>query len=132
MKRNMKNKLAVLSPMIFVIFSMFIDRFLLTVILLIAIYLYISICNLCRKHESLWLFVLVGIVTVPVNIEISIIICKYFSYFFGKAFVLNLIYFPLAYSVLLSFEEIFLGIIGRIIWKNQSPVWRNKERKEQE
>lgn len=53
MKRNMNNKLAMLSPIIIVIFSRFINRFLLTVILLIVIYLYISICNSCRKHESL-------------------------------------------------------------------------------
>ena len=99
------------------------NRFLLTVILLIAIYLYIGICRSCRRHESLWLFVLAGIATIPVNIEISVHACEYFSYLLGDAFIFRVMCFPLAYAILLSMEEIVLGMIGRMIWKNQDSFW---------
>lgn len=124
MKNEMKNKLIVLSPVMSAVFSWCTDHFLLAVISLIAIYFCISICSLCRKHENLWLFVLTGIAIIPANIEISMIACGYFFCPWGDAFVFKLCIFPLAYSILFSIEEILLGIIGRLIWKYQYPVWR--------
>lgn len=124
MKKEMKEKMMILSPIMAIGFSWCMNRFLPAVISLVSIFLCISVCSVCRKHESLWLFVLSGIATIPANIQISFIVSEYFSYLWGDAFVFKLIYFPLAYSILLSVEEILLGIVGRMIWKKQDPVWR--------
>lgn len=125
MKREMKEKVMILSPIMAISFSWCMNRFLLAVISLVTIFLCISICDICKKHESLWLFVLSGIATIPVNIQISLIASKYFSRIWGDAFIFNFIYFPLAYSMLLSIEEILLGIVGRMIWKNQDSIWES-------
>ena len=88
------------------------------------VFLCISLCSVCRKHESLLLFVLFGIATIPTNLQISLIATEYFSYLWGDAVVFKVVYFPLVYSILLSVEEILLGIVGRVLWKKQEPVWR--------
>lgn len=126
MKDGIKTKLILLSPVITTMFSWCANRFLLTLLSLAAVFICISICSPCRRHENLWLFVLVGISTIPANIEISIYACGYFSYLWGEAPVLRIIYFPLAYAILLCIEEILLGIIGRFIWKNQDPLFDEK------
>lgn len=123
MNDGIKTKLILLSPVITTMFSWCANRFLLTLLSLAAVFFCISICPPCRKHENLWLFVLAGISTIPVNIEISIYACGYFSYLWGEALLLRIIYFPLAYAILLCIEEILLGIIGRFIWKNQNPLF---------
>lgn len=124
MKKEMKEKMMILSPIMAIAFSWCMNRFLLAVISLITVFLCISVCSVCRKHESLWLFVLSGIATIPANIQLSLIATEYFSYLWGDAVVFKLVYFPLAYSILLSVEEILLGIVGRVLWKRQEPVWR--------
>ena len=68
MKKEMKEKMMILSPIMAIGFSWCMNRFLLAVISLVSIFLCISVCSVCRKHESLWLFVLSGIATIPANI----------------------------------------------------------------
>lgn len=123
MKDGIKTKLILLSPVITTMFSWCANRFLLTFLSIVAVFFCISICPPCRKHENLWLFVLAGISTIPANIEISIFACGCFSYLWGESPMLRIIYFPLAYAILLCIEEIILGIIGRFIWKNQDPIF---------
>ena len=101
MKKELKEKMMILSPIIAITFSWCMNRFLLAVISLVTIYLCISVSNVCRKHESLWLFVLSGIATIPANIQFSLVATEYFSYLWGGAVVFKLVYFPLAYSILL-------------------------------
>ena len=126
MKKEMKEKMMILSPIMAIAFSWCMNRFLLAVISIVAVFLCIGVCRVCRNHESLWLFVLSGIATIPANIQISLIATEYFSYLWGDALVFKVVYFPLAYSILLSIEEILLGIVGRVIWKKQESVWRVK------
>ena len=121
MKDRIEIKLVIVLLIITTLFSWFCNTLLTTLISLVGAFLGISLCSACRRHENLWLFILVGIVTIPANIDISIYSCDYFAYDHGEIPVFKILFFPLLYAGILCLEEIMLGIIGRLIWRNQCP-----------
>lgn len=123
MKDRIEIKLVIVILIITTLLSWFGNRLLMTLISLAGTFLGISLCSACRRHENLWLFILVGIVTVPANIDISIYSYDYFAYDYGEIPAFKILFFPLLYSGILCLEEIMLGIIGRLIWRNQCPAF---------
>lgn len=121
MKDRIEIKLVIVILIITTLLSWFCNTLLMTLISLVGAFLEISLCSACRRHENLWLFILVGIVTIPANIDISIYLCDYFAYDHGEIPVFKILFFPLLYAGILCLEEIMLGIIGRLIWRNQCP-----------
>ena len=69
----------------------------------------------------MWLFVLLAVSLIPVNIELGRLYCGAFGYSMETpvAFVVN---FILGFSAMFSVEEIFLGILGRFLWKKQKSI----------
>lgn len=122
MKDRIEIKLVIVILILTTLLSWFGNRLLMTLISSVGAFLGISLCSACRRHENLWLFILVGIVTIPVNIDISIYSSDYFAYDHGEIPALKILLIPLLYSGFFCLEEIMLGIIGRLIWKNQYPV----------
>ena len=118
---EIKLVIVILILMITTMLSWFGNRLLMTLISIVGAFLGISLCSACRRHENLWLFILVGIVTIPANIDISIYSSDYFAYDHGEIPVFKILFFPLLYSGFFCLEEIMLGIIGRLIWRNQCP-----------
>ena len=121
MKDRIEIKLVIVLLIITTLLSWFCNTLLTTLISLVGAFLGISLCSACRRHENLWLFILVGIVTIPANIDISIYSCDYFAYDHGEIPAFKILFLPLLYAGILCLEEIMLGIIGRLIWRNQCP-----------
>ncbi|MBO6300719.1 MAG: hypothetical protein J6N53_17965 [Lachnospiraceae bacterium] len=84
-------------------------------------YAVISINSICKGRQSMWLFGLLAVSLIPVNIELGRLYCGAFGYSMETpvAFVVN---FILGFSAMLSAEEIFLGILGRFLWKKQKSI----------
>lgn len=123
MRNGMKEKLMLMSPVMATGISWCMNRYLLTVLSILAIFFVISVCRSCKNHESIWLFVFVGAALIPTNIRLSLHASEYFGYLWSDAAIMKFIYIPLAFSILLCIEEIILGVIGRIIWKEQAPAF---------
>lgn len=123
MRNGMKEKMMIMSPVVVTGFSWCMNHYLLMVLSIFAIFFAISVCRSCKNHESLWLFVLAGAALIPANIRLSLYACDYFGYLWSDASIMKFIYIPLAFSMLLCIEEIILGVIGRIVWKEQEPAF---------
>lgn len=106
MKDGIEIKMVIVLLIITTLLSWFCNTLLTTLISLVGAFLGISLCSACRRHENLWLFILVGIVTIPANIDISIYSYDYFAYDHGEIPAFKILFFPLLYSGILCLEEI--------------------------
>lgn len=71
-----------------------------------------------RKNESIWVFTIILFVTIPFNIRSAgMMVNCLFSY--TNAFSKTL-YVIVIYICLLSAEEIFVGLLARVIWPRQN------------
>lgn len=84
----------------------------------VAIYLFVAYSNECRGSENIWIFMLVAIGFIPINVALEMRFHEYISLLAGGIFG-RLLSFVMIYVVLFSIEEIFAGLIGRIIWRRQ-------------
>lgn len=83
----------------------------------ILMFICIGLCKYCRKHESIWLFILVGLSSVPMIIKTCLLLCEFIE---ANVF-LSVLLFLLTYAIALSLIEIIFGIVGRLIWREQCP-----------
>ena len=83
------------------------------VLLAASLLFFVKVMPFCRKRENLWMFFLVAVCTVPMNVSIIIGFTGTFR------FILRLLFCPLAYLVLLSVEEIIMGCTARRLWHRQ-------------
>ncbi len=102
-----------------------VNRVILSILSIAIVFLCISKCNACYRRENLFLFVLTPIVTIPMNAHVMGYICSDMNFFWGKILFLKFLILPLAYFMILSVEEIVIGIMGRVIWHHkQYEFWR--------
>lgn len=90
----------------------------LIVLMPIALLISVALTPRARKRENVWMFLLVAVSGVPVNI----IVIRWFlglSFFETHFFVLAFFRSVALYLMLLSMEELILGVVTRMIWKNQ-------------
>ena len=120
-----KTNLILLSPVVVSGFSWLMNQYWLMIISIIGIYFCIGITD-ASKHASIWLFVLAGVATIPINIELSLKVSDFFSLMWGDSFFMKMIYIPVVFSIIFSMEQIIFGIIGRFIWRKQDPVWERE------
>lgn len=73
----------------------------------------------CRKRESLWLFVVGIYALLPIN---HLIVKEVLVYIVSETSLRWLVY-PLTYLecflILISVEEVLLGLVGRLLWRRQ-------------
>lgn len=79
----------------------------------VLLLLFIRLMPICRKRENLWMFFLVAVCSVPINLSLI------FRYVLIGRTVLRLIIRPTAFFLLLSVEEVIMGYITRTIWVRQ-------------
>ncbi len=89
------------------------------IISVILIYLFVGFCKICRKRESLWIFLLVAVIMIPFNICMIRAVLSYIGEYREIRWFVKLGVCPLLYIVMFCIEEIICGIIGRLIWKRQ-------------
>lgn len=90
---------------------------LLSITLLIAV----ALTPWAKKRENTWMFLLVAVSGIPVNIVLIRWLFK-LSIFESHFFLLTLFRGVAMYIMLLSAEELILGVVTRIIWKNQYKI----------
>jgi len=74
-----------------------------------------------RKRENVWMFILVAVTSIPINIFILLQLNQ-IDMLFNSLFILGVLRCVLYYSVLFSIEEIIMGIITRLLWKKQYKI----------
>lgn len=84
---------------------------------ILSLFAVIGFVPLFRKRENLWMFIGTAIAATPPNLLASVYFCtEIIELRFQFTCIL---WIMLTASILLSTEEIILGIITRFIWKKQ-------------
>lgn len=85
----------------------------------LSIFLLVGMMPFCRKRENLWLFVMGIYALLPINHFLA----KGAVMYMEKETVLQGISYLLTYLeyllIVISGEEVFMGLVGRILWKRQ-------------
>ena len=92
------------------------------IVALIAIVFLVAAEQECRGIENFWLYVLLGVSSIPLNIEISYRISQMINYIVGYSNLYLCLVFVLLMALLFNLEEILIGIVGRAIWKKQKTI----------
>lgn len=90
------------------------------VIAFLSLFLMIKITAFTKNNESLWVFFILFIVTIPINIQITYKIMKYC--FEDLNLLFATVYRIVIFQALLSIEEIVAGVIARILWPRQEDL----------
>lgn len=89
-----------------------------TILFFLCIVVGVAATSGAAKKESVWLFVLTGITTIPINIGLMVNLEKYVDLLMdgvvGKVSGMIVVY-----ACLFSIEELLVGVIGRLIYRNQ-------------
>lgn len=93
---------------------------LLPVAAVISMFILIATVPLFRKRESLYMFIMVAVAGLPVNILLSYSVVS--EELFGNGMINNILWGIVVCTVLFSAEEIFFGIITRLIWRRQYKI----------
>ena len=84
----------------------------------ISLFITVGTVPLFRKRESLFMFILVAIAGLPVNIRLACWLV--FEGIIGSDFLpVDILWAVFLCCVLFSVEEIVFGVITRMIWKRQ-------------
>ena len=77
--------------------------------------IFVRIIPCSRKHENIWMFFLVTVCTIPMNITL---IHRY-TQIFEMAWIWRLLIQLIVYLILFSAEELIMGVITRSLWTQQ-------------
>lgn len=94
---------------------------LLFILFVLAHFIIMGIVPAFRKRENVWMFILVAVTSIPINIFILLQLNR-IDMLFNSLFVLGVLRCVLYYSVLFSIEEIIMGLITRLLWKKQYKI----------
>ena len=87
----------------------------------LSLFIIVGIVPIFKKRESLYMFILVGIAGLPINIRLSYWLVS--EEFISSGFLLgNILWVALLCCVFFSVEEIVFGIVTRLIWKKQYKI----------
>lgn len=87
----------------------------------LAHFVVMKVVKCFKGRESLWMFVLVAVTSVPINIYVLIQLHK-LDMIFDSFFILGIFRCVLYYCILFSIEEIVMGVITRLLWKKQYKI----------
>lgn len=85
---------------------------------ILSLFIIVCIVPMFRKRESLYMFILVAIAGLPINIRLSYWLVS--KGFISSGFLVgDIIWGVLLYCISFSVEEIVFGVITRMIWRRQ-------------
>ena len=90
-------------------------------VLVLAHFVVLKIAPAFRGYENVWMFIFVGISSIPLNVYVLTLMNDH-ELIFEPMFVLGILRCILYYSVLFSIEEIIMGIVTRLIWRKQGRI----------
>lgn len=97
------------------------QSWLILMLCVLSLFIIVGIVPIFKKRESLYMFILVGIAGLPINIRLSYWLVS--EEFISSGFLLgNILWVALLCCVFFSVEEIVFGIVTRLIWKKQYKI----------
>lgn len=88
---------------------------------ILSLFIIVGIVPIFKRRESLYMFILVGIAGLPINIRLSYWLVS--EEFISSGFLVgDILWGAMLCCVFFSVEEIVFGIVTRFIWKKQFKI----------
>lgn len=89
-----------------------------TMLFFLSILFCVAVLPDTRRRESAWLFILTATTTIPINIALMIVLERYVNTLTG-GIIGKISGMIVLYACIFSIEELVIGVIGRLIYRNQ-------------
>ena len=89
------------------------------IISVVLLFMIVKVLPMCRGYESLWLFVLTVIGSIPINARLVVETLDMGLFYSGVPVIVAVMTAVEFYLCALAVEEIVIGVLGRILWKKQ-------------
>lgn len=119
MKKKSRLSVFVLLPILISILSAYYEVLWLIPVVVILMFVLVGTIPFCRKNENLWMFVLTGFCSIPVN---WFLLTKFnmWMYLYSDSGKIITTLIIIQYMIALTgLEEVVLGLFTRILWKKQ-------------
>lgn len=94
---------------------------LLLMLCVLSLFIIVGVVPVFKRRESLYMFILVGIAGLPINVRLSYWLVS--EEFISSDFLVgNILWGALLCCVFFSVEEIVFGVLTRLIWKKQYKI----------
>jgi len=108
-------------PMIFSILFLVSSSWKYILLSIVSLFVIIGCLPLFKKRQSLYMFVFVAIVGLPINIWLSYTLVS--EDIVSSGFLIgDIVWGALLFFIFISIEEIVFGLITRMIWKKQYKI----------
>lgn len=108
-------------PMIFSILFLVSSSWKYILLSIVSLFVIIGCLPLLKKRQSLYMFVFVAIVGLPINIWLSYTLVS--EDIVSSGFLIgDIVWGALLFFIFISIEEIVFGLITRMIWKKQYKI----------
>ena len=114
----MKGLMTVASVTIFSCYSVSQNSFALWIVLFVLHFVLLKVLPWFKGRESLWMFIMVASASVPIN-AVILKAMNEMGPIFDSWVILGIMRAILYYTVVLSVEEVIMGVLARMIWKRQ-------------
>ena len=105
-------------PFLLSVFTVTRHSVVMLLIYILAHFVILKISPTFKKRENLGMFIIIAFSSIPINVYIFKTLNDT-GLLFDSFFVINILRGVLYYIVLLSVEEVIMGILTRWIWKKQ-------------
>lgn len=115
-----KTELFIWSPFLLAVIAAYYKSVWLVAVTVITMFIMVAVLSFTHKRENLWLFILCGICSIPINIFLVNDFLPWKKYIFHSYHGLsNILLMVGLILICTSIEEILVALVGRIIWKKQ-------------
>lgn len=115
-----KTELFIWIPFLLAVTSAYYKSIWLVSATVILMFIMVAVLPFTRKRESLWLFILCAVCSVPINLFLLTEYPQWREVIFnGESGFLNMLSLIEMTLVCTSIEEVVVALIGRRIWKRQ-------------
>ena len=106
------------------ILSVYYNALWLIPVVVILIFMLIGTMPICRKNENLWMFVLTGFCSIPINVFLLTKFNVWMDYLYNGSGKVHMIVLIIGYTIVLAgMEELVLGLLTRVLWKKQCKLY---------
>lgn len=124
MRRKIQLLGLLLLPMSTSILTVYYKALWLIPVVVILIFILIGTMPICRKNENLWMFVLTGFCSIPVNVFLLTKFNVWMDYLYNGSGKIHKIALITGYTIVLTgMEEIVLGVLTCVLWKKQCKLY---------
>ena len=124
MRRKIQLFGLIILPMLTSILSVYYHALWLIPVVVILIFMLIGTMPICRKNENLWMFVLTGFCSIPINVFLLTKFNVWMDYLYNGSGKVHMIVLIIGYTIVLTgMEELVLGLLTRVLWKKQCKLY---------